>query len=77
MKKKYIYNNETEFSEDQIQKIKGKLLAEKYGCSSKYVLLVLRGKRNANTETAKGIIEDARKILGIAESKPELNKEAC
>ena len=68
MKKKYIYKVDTEFTESQIQKIKGDLLAEKYGCTPEYVKLILRGKRQSNTKKAKGILADAKKIIEIAES---------
>jgi hypothetical protein len=70
MKKKYTYNVPSEFTEDQIKKINGKLLAYKYECSPEYVKQVLKGQRQAKTDTAKGIIADAKAILDIAESQP-------
>jgi len=68
MKKKYTYNAPTEFSEDQIKLLKPKVIAEKYDCTPEYVVLILRGKRLANTDTAKGIIEDAKRIIEVIET---------
>ncbi len=62
----------SEFTENQIKKINGKLLAEKYDCSPEYVKMVLRGKREHNSDKAKGILADAKAILEIAESKTEI-----
>lgn len=61
----------TEFSEIQIKKINGNLLADKYECSPEYVKMVLRGERKSKSEKAKGIIADARAILEIAEPLTE------
>lgn len=68
MKKKYTYNEDTGFSDKQILAIKPKVLAEKYNCTQEYVRMVLKGKRLSNTGTAKGIIEDAKKIIEVIES---------
>jgi len=68
-------SKKNEFTESQIKKINGKLLADKYECSAEYVKMVLRGKREANTDTAKGIIADAKAILNIAEAQP--TEQSC
>lgn len=68
MKKKYTYNAPSPFSEEQLKKIKQTPIANKHGVSVMYVGQILRGQRLANTETAKAIIEDAKKVVELIES---------
>ena len=53
---------------EQVKKIHYKPLALKYKVTEQYVGYVLRGEREANTEVAKSILEDAHKILKVIES---------
>lgn len=68
MKKKYTYSVETGFSDEQLKNIKLNTLASKYEVTPQYVGLLLSGKRLVNTDTAKGILADAKKIIEIIES---------
>lgn len=68
MKKKYTYTVDTGFSEKQIQLIKPKFLAKKHKVTPEYVRMVIKGKRLANTDTAKAILTDAKKIIELIES---------
>lgn len=53
---------------EQVKKINKQALADKHGCSQRYVSLILKGKREANTDLAKAIIKDAKKILNVLEN---------
>jgi hypothetical protein len=44
-------------------------LASKHQCTDTYVRLVLKGKRDHNSELATSIVEDAKKMLEILEQK--------
>lgn len=55
------------FTENQLKMLKKKSLAEKHNCTPKYVGMILRGDRPANTEKAKAIVKSANDILQILE----------
>ena len=56
-------------SEEQIRRVKGVSLAEKYGVSPSYVRKILTGARESNSPKAKAILADAKKIIEITEKK--------
>ena len=60
-----------EFTSAQRKKINKPALASKHGCTETYIRLVLRGKREDNTDLAKAIKVDARRMLEIMEPKME------
>jgi len=59
----------TEFTSSQRKLINKSALASKYQCTDAYVRLVLKGEREQNTDIAKAIVEDAKKMLEILEQK--------
>lgn len=59
----------TEFTSKQRKLINKSALASKYQCTDAYVRLVLKGKRDQNSELASSIVEDAKKMLEILEQK--------
>lgn len=68
MKKKYIYSSPFKFSDEQLKNIKQTPIAVKHNVSVSYVGQVLKGERLANTETAKSIIADAKKVIEFIEN---------
>lgn len=56
------------FTEEQRKKINNQALALKYGVSTKYIQLLLKGEREQNTDVAKAIIIDVQAILSILEN---------
>jgi hypothetical protein len=46
-------------------------VAQKNGCSSVYVALIAKGKRNINTPIAKAVMKDLKKLLTLL--KPNTN----
>jgi hypothetical protein len=59
----------TEFTSSQRKLINKSALASKHQCTDAYVRLVLKGEREQNTDIAKAIVEDAKKMLEILEQK--------
>lgn len=59
----------TEFTSKQRKLINKSALATKHNCTDAYVRLVLKGKREQNTDLANAIVEDAKKMLEILEQK--------
>jgi len=55
------------FTENQLKKINKTALAEKHNCTPKYVGMVLREVRPANTIKAQAIVKSANDILQILE----------
>lgn len=56
------------FTTDQIKKLNKPAIAEKHNCTDTYVRLVLKNARKDNSDKAKAIIKDAKKMLEILES---------
>lgn len=61
------------FTKEQRKKINKTALAEKHGCTSSYIRLILKGEREVKTDKAKAIIEDAAAMLRILEQNPDAN----
>lgn len=55
--------------EEDWRKISPKHLAEKHNCSAQYVNFIVRGKREAKTTRAKGVLQDAHAIVDIYNGK--------
>jgi len=55
----------TQLTKEQRKMINKSALASKHGCTSTYVRLILKGKRDDKSDKAKEIIEDAKKMLEI------------
>ncbi|MBN2668781.1 MAG: hypothetical protein JXR60_06085 [Bacteroidales bacterium] len=54
-------------TDEQAKKIKFSVLAKKHAVSPAYVMYVITGKREANSDKAKAIMNDAQRILEIVE----------
>ena len=54
-------------TENLRQKVRFASLAEKHNCDPSYVSKILNGEREANSEKAKAILKDAKRILKIIE----------
>ena len=59
----------TEFTSKQRKLINKTALATKHKCTDAYVRLVLKGEREQDSELAKKIVEDAKKMLEILDQK--------
>jgi len=58
-----------QLTKEQRKMINKSALAAKHGCTSTYVRLILKGKRDDKSEKAKEIIDDAQKMLEILDPK--------
>lgn len=56
------------FTKAQRKNINKSALATKHNCAGTYVTMVLKGERSDNTDLAKAIIADAKKMLEIFET---------
>lgn len=55
----------SQFTKEQLKCIKRVTLGKKHGVTGEYVGQILRGEKEANTDVAKAILEDARKIIEL------------
>lgn len=70
---KYIKmpNTETQkrhFTDEQLKNIKRTTLAKKHNVTPEYVGQIIRGEKEANSDVAKAILIDAKKIVELIES---------